>query len=179
MFAVGLILVVLALIVVVYVMFATGGLEPMSIDWGVFTADLTPLQLFFLGAVTIVVMAIGVVMLSIGLKKQGEKRAEVKRLRKDLEKVQSDQPDSGGDASASTVKMDKSSTGKSAQSSGKGPATGSTDARSDTSASGKSSGSGAVPSRRAGTGGSATGSSTTGGASGDGPASPTTPPPRR
>ncbi|CAN5608378.1 hypothetical protein BH23ACT6_BH23ACT6_10910 [soil metagenome] len=113
MFAVGLILVILALIVVVYVMFATSGLEPMSIDWGVFTADLTPLQLFFLGATTIVVMAIGTLMLSIGLKKQGEKRAEVKRLRKEVKKGQEEQPRDGGEASGeavgSTVPMDKNS----------------------------------------------------------------------
>ncbi|MGB3186093.1 MAG: hypothetical protein WBG76_09595 [Ornithinimicrobium sp.] len=92
MFAIGLILVILAVIVVVYVMFATSGLEPMPIDWGVFTAELTPLQLFFLGAATIVVMAIGALMLSIGLKKQGEKRAEVKRLRQEVKKGQEAQP---------------------------------------------------------------------------------------
>lgn len=87
MFAAGLILIILAIIVVVYVIFATSGLEAMSIDWGVFTADLTPLQLFFLGAVTVLVLAIGSVMLSVGLKSQGEKRAEMKRLRKEVEKT--------------------------------------------------------------------------------------------
>jgi cytoskeletal protein RodZ len=86
MFAAGLILIILAIIVVIYVIFATVGLEPMSIDWGVFTADLTPLQLFLLGAVTVLVLAMGSVMLSVGLKTQGEKRAEVKRLRKEVEK---------------------------------------------------------------------------------------------
>ncbi|HKJ12375.1 MAG TPA: LapA family protein [Ornithinimicrobium sp.] len=86
MFAAGLILIILAIIVVIYVIFATTGLEAMSIDWGVFTADLTPLQLFLLGAVTVLVLAIGSVMLSVGLKTQGEKRAEVKRLRKEVEK---------------------------------------------------------------------------------------------
>jgi len=85
MFAAGLILIILAIIVVIYVIFATSGLDPMSIDWGVFTADLTPLQLFLLGAVTVLVLAIGSVMLSVGLKTQGEKRAEVKRLRKEVE----------------------------------------------------------------------------------------------
>lgn len=111
MFAVGLILVILALIVVLYVIFATSGLEPMSIDWGVFTADLTPLQLFFLGAVTIVVMAIGALMLSIGLKKQGEKRAEVKQLRKEVKagKPRDDAQDRSG-ASGPTEPMDQKST---------------------------------------------------------------------
>ncbi len=108
MFAVGLILVILALIVVLYVIFATIGLESMSIDWGVFTADLTPLQLFFLGAVTIVVMAIGTLMLSIGLKKQGEKRAEVKRLRQEVKKGQpGDQEQDRSAVSDSTEPMDQ------------------------------------------------------------------------
>ncbi|MGB7448183.1 MAG: hypothetical protein WA892_03555 [Ornithinimicrobium sp.] len=100
MFAAGLILIILAIIVVIYVIFATSGLEPMSIDWGVFTADLTPLQLFFLGAVTVLVLAIGSVMLSVGLKSQGEKRAEMKRLRKEVEKTH----DSSSTGPASTKK---------------------------------------------------------------------------
>ncbi len=100
MFVVGAILIVLAIIVVIYVTFATSGLDPLLIDWGPFTAALTPVQLFFLGAVTILVLSIGAVMFSIGLKTQGAKRAEVKQLRKEVKKAHSDQPqrDSGTSA---------------------------------------------------------------------------------
>ncbi|MGB3763632.1 MAG: hypothetical protein WA966_10435 [Ornithinimicrobium sp.] len=94
MFVVGAILIVLAIIVVIYVTFATRNLDPLSIDWGPFTAALTPLQLFFLGAASILVLAIGAVMFSIGLRTQGVKRAEVKRLRKEVEKSQAEQPPS-------------------------------------------------------------------------------------
>ncbi len=92
MLVVGAILIVLAIIVVIYVTFATRNLDPLSIDWGAFTAALTPLQLFFLGAVSILVLAIGVVMFSVGLRSQGAKRAEVKRLRKEVQKSQAEQP---------------------------------------------------------------------------------------
>ncbi|MGB3827960.1 MAG: hypothetical protein WA962_04220 [Ornithinimicrobium sp.] len=98
MFVVGAILIVLAIIVVIYVTFATRNLDPLSIDWGPFTAALTPLQLFFLGAVAILVLSIGAVMFSIGLKSQGAKRAEVKRLRKEVEQVHSEQPKKHGSA---------------------------------------------------------------------------------
>ncbi|MGB5952770.1 MAG: LapA family protein [Ornithinimicrobium sp.] len=196
MFAVGLILVVLALIVILYVIFATGGLEPMSIDWGIFTADLTPLQLFFLGAATIVVMAIGVAMLSIGLKKQGEKRAEVKRLRKEVKKVQSEQP--GGDSAdshqsaQSTKARDEASEDKMANSSSNSAPRGSNDATRQMGTRSASSGStGQVQSRRAGSGStpvSDSGSSSSGpsnsgpgnsGSHGSSESGSTPPPPRR
>ncbi len=102
MFVIGAILIVLAIIVVIYVTFATRSLDPLTIDWGPFTAALTPLQLFFLGAVAILVLAIGAVMFSIGLKSQGAKRAEVKALRKEVKAVQADKPGSNSDAAKST-----------------------------------------------------------------------------
>ncbi len=84
MFALGLILVLLAVIVVIYVLIATGGEPAMKIDWFVFSADITPLGLFLLGAATVLVLSIGSVLLSIGLKRSGAKRAEVKKLRKEV-----------------------------------------------------------------------------------------------
>lgn len=98
MFVIGAILIVLAIIVVIYVTFSTRSLEPLTIDWGPFTAALTPLQLFFLGAVTILVLAIGAVMFSLGLKSQGAKRAEVKQLRKEVKAVHADPSRSTDDA---------------------------------------------------------------------------------
>lgn len=117
MFAIGLILIILAIIVVVYVIFATSGLEPMSIDWGVFTADLTPLQLFFLGAVTILVLALGSVLLSIGLKSQGEKRAEVKRLRKEVKQTHSGEGAKGDKAAHATTESSRDRSDASSKSS--------------------------------------------------------------
>lgn len=84
MFALGLILVLLAVIIVIYVLIATGGEPAMKIDWFVFSADITPLGLFLLGAATVLVLSIGSVLLSIGLKRSGAKRAEVKKLRKEV-----------------------------------------------------------------------------------------------
>lgn len=84
MFAIGLILIVLAIIVIGYVIFATGDLSALEIDWGIFNASLTPLQLFFLGAATILVLCVGSLMVGIGLKRAGAKRSEVRRLRKEV-----------------------------------------------------------------------------------------------
>lgn len=84
MIALGLILVLLAVVVVAYVWFATRELPAMEIDWGVFTAQLTPFQLFVVGAATILVLAIGAAMLMAGLRKQRAKRAEIKRLRQEV-----------------------------------------------------------------------------------------------
>lgn len=84
MLALGLILVLIAVVVVVYVTFATVGLDAMPIDWGIFTAELTPLQLFLLGAGTVLVLAIGTAILAAGLRRQTAKRAEVRRLRKEV-----------------------------------------------------------------------------------------------
>ncbi len=117
MFVVGAILIVLAIIVVIYVTFATRNLDPLSIDWGPFTAALTPLQLFFLGAAAILVLAIGAVMFSIGLRTQGSKRAEVKRLRKEVEKSQADQPAQQDAGSSRDSRRDSSNTEKSSKAS--------------------------------------------------------------
>ena len=84
MIAIGLILVLLAVVVVAYVWFATSELPAMEIDWGVFTAELTPFQLFVVGAATVLVLSIGAAMLMAGLRKQREKRAEIKHLRKEV-----------------------------------------------------------------------------------------------
>jgi hypothetical protein len=84
MIALGLILVLLAVVVVAYVWFATRELPAMEIDWGVFTAELTPFQLFVVGAATILVLSIGTAMLLAGLRKQREKRAEIKHLRREV-----------------------------------------------------------------------------------------------
>lgn len=84
MIALGLILVLIAVVVVAYVWFATSELPAMEIDWGVFTAELTPFQLFVVGAATILVLSVGTALLMAGLRKQREKRAEIKHLRKEV-----------------------------------------------------------------------------------------------
>lgn len=85
MLALGLILVLIVVVVVVFVVIATSGLDPIAIDYGVFSADLTPLQLFLLGVGTVLVLALGVVVLAAGMRKQRTKNAEVKRLRKEVD----------------------------------------------------------------------------------------------
>lgn len=84
MFVLGLILVLIALVVILFVALATSGLPSMEIDWTIFTAQLSPLQLYFLGAATVLVLAIGMAMLVAGMRKQSTKRAEVRRLRQEV-----------------------------------------------------------------------------------------------
>lgn len=81
MLVIGLILIVIALVVVGYMWFGTTGLPGIDIDLAVFTLHLTPLEIFFLGAASILVLAIGTVLFAKGLRRQRARRKELRELR--------------------------------------------------------------------------------------------------
>lgn len=85
MLILGLLLIIVALVVFGYLFFGTSDLEPLDIDLGVFTVELTPLHLFLLGAATLVVLVLGLLLLTLGLRAQRRRRREVKELRKVVE----------------------------------------------------------------------------------------------
>lgn len=84
MLILGLILIVIALVVIGYMWFGTAELDAIPIDLGVFTVQLTPLYIFLLGGAAILVLALGAVTLSSGLRRQSRKRREVKDLRRQV-----------------------------------------------------------------------------------------------
>lgn len=81
MLVIGLILVLIALVVVGFVAFGTAGLDKVEIDLGVLTANLNPLEIFGLGALSIVVLVLGLLLVFTGLRRQRRKRKELQELR--------------------------------------------------------------------------------------------------
>ncbi|WP_256838545.1 hypothetical protein [Ornithinimicrobium faecis] len=81
MLILGLLLAVAALVVFGYMLFGTQDLSPLQIDLGVFTVELTPMHLYLLGAATLVVLVLGLLFLTMGLRAQRRRRREVKELR--------------------------------------------------------------------------------------------------
>ena len=96
MLILGLLLIIVALVVFGYLFFGTSDLEPLQIDLGVFTVELTPLHLFLLGAATLVVLVLGLLLLTLGLRASRRRQREVKELRKAVEQ----RPAGGAAASA-------------------------------------------------------------------------------
>ncbi len=84
MLILGLILIIIALVVIGYMWFGTAELDAIPIDLGVFTVQLTPLYIFLLGGAALLVLALGAVTLSSGLRRQSRKRREVKDLRRQV-----------------------------------------------------------------------------------------------
>ncbi len=84
MLILGLILIIIALVVIGYMWFGTAELGAIPIDLGVFTVQLTPLYIFLLGGAALLVLALGAVILSSGLRRQSRKRREIKDLRKQV-----------------------------------------------------------------------------------------------
>ncbi|MCK0113136.1 hypothetical protein MWU75_13380 [Ornithinimicrobium sp. F0845] len=85
MLILGLALVIVALVVFGYLFFGTSDLEPLQIDLGVFTVELTSLQLYLLGAATLVVLVLGLLLATMGLRASRRRQREVKELRKAVE----------------------------------------------------------------------------------------------
>lgn len=81
MLILGLLLAAAALVVFGYMLFGTQDLDPLQIDLGVFTVELTPMHLYLLGAATLVVLVLGLLFLTLGLRAQRRRRREVKELR--------------------------------------------------------------------------------------------------
>lgn len=86
MLILGILLVIVALVVFGFLFLGTSDLEPLQIDLGIFTVELTPLHLFLLGAATLVLLVLGLLFLSLGLRASRRRRLEVKELRKEVER---------------------------------------------------------------------------------------------
>lgn len=82
MLILGILLIAVALVVFGYMFLGTRDLQAMDIDLGVFTVELTPLHLYLLGAATLVVLTLGLLLLAAGLRASRRRRHEVKELRK-------------------------------------------------------------------------------------------------
>ncbi|WP_109470918.1 hypothetical protein [Ornithinimicrobium cavernae] len=82
MLILGLLLIAAALVVFGYMFFGTRDLEPLRVDLGIFTVELTPLHLYLLGAATLVVLVLGLLALAAGLRASRRRRREVKDLRR-------------------------------------------------------------------------------------------------
>ncbi len=81
MLVLGIVLVLVALVAIGYMWFGTQGQAPLAIDLGAFEINLTPLQLFLLGAACLVVLFLGLVLTLSGMRRQAKRRREVKDLR--------------------------------------------------------------------------------------------------
>lgn len=81
MLILGLLLAVAALVVFGFMYFGTTDLNPLEIDLGIISVQLTPLHLYLLGAATLVVLVLGLFFLTLGLRTSRRRRREVKELR--------------------------------------------------------------------------------------------------
>lgn len=81
MLVVGLILVVLALVMIGFMLFGDTSVTGVDVDLGVVTLDLTPLEIFGLGAAVVFVLTLGLWLTTAGLRRQRAKRKELKELR--------------------------------------------------------------------------------------------------
>lgn len=89
MLVLGIILVLLAVVCFGYLWFGTQSLPATDVDLGVFLVSLTPLQLYLLGAATLVILVVGLALLAAGTRASARRRREVKTLRKQVH----DRPD--------------------------------------------------------------------------------------
>lgn len=82
MLIIGLLLVLLAAAVIAYVLFATAGMTPVEVSYGVLNVEVAPLWLFLSGVLTLAVAAIGLWMVAAGARSKARKAREVRELRK-------------------------------------------------------------------------------------------------
>lgn len=92
----GLILLILALLVIGYVWLATGGMDPVSIDYGILNVELTPLWFFFAGGITLAVATSGLWLMGVGAKASARRAKEVRELRRQAQDA-GHQPQRGRD----------------------------------------------------------------------------------
>ena len=78
----GLVLLILAIIVIAYVWLATGGMSPISVDYGILNVELSPLWFFFAGGITLAVATSGLWLMGVGAKSSARKAKEVRELRR-------------------------------------------------------------------------------------------------
>lgn len=82
MIVVGVILLLLALVVIIYMWLATAGMPPVEISYGVLNVGLTPVWLFFLGGIALAVATSGLWLLGVGAKSAARRNKEMRELRR-------------------------------------------------------------------------------------------------
>lgn len=78
----GLVLLILAIIVIAYVWLATGGMSPISVDYGILNVELSPLWFFFAGGITLAVATSGLWLMGVGAKTSTRRAKEMRELRR-------------------------------------------------------------------------------------------------
>ena len=84
MLVLGIILILAALTAIGYLWFGTQGEPAIDIDLGAFTAALTPLQIFLLGAGCLLLLTLGVMLTLFGMRGRVKRRREVRALREQV-----------------------------------------------------------------------------------------------
>lgn len=88
MIVVGVILLLLALVVIVYMWLATAGMPPVEISYGILNLDLTPVWLFFLGGIALAVATSGLWLLGVGTKSAARRSREMRELRRQAKETE-------------------------------------------------------------------------------------------
>lgn len=78
----GLILLLVALAVVLYMWLATRGMDPVQITYGPLNVDITPIWLFVVGGITLAAATCGIWLLAVGTRSKARKAKEVRELRR-------------------------------------------------------------------------------------------------
>lgn len=78
----GLILLLVALAVVLYMWLATRGMDPVQITYGPLNVDITPIWLFVVGGITLAAATCGIWLLAVGARSKARKAKEVRELRR-------------------------------------------------------------------------------------------------
>ncbi|MFK5635774.1 MULTISPECIES: hypothetical protein [unclassified Ornithinimicrobium] len=78
----GLLLILLAAAVIAYMVLATGGMDPVSINYGILNIEMLPLWLYLAGVATLAVAALGLWMAGAGARTKARRSREVRELRK-------------------------------------------------------------------------------------------------
>ncbi|KUG51830.1 hypothetical protein AVL62_07745 [Serinicoccus chungangensis] len=78
----GVVLLLLALAVIIYMWLATRGMDPVQISYGVLNVDLTPIWLFAIGGIALAAATSGLWLLAVGTRAKARRAREVRELRR-------------------------------------------------------------------------------------------------
>lgn len=82
MVVLGLILLLVALAVVIYMWLATRGMDPVQISYGILNVEITPIWLFVVGGITLAAATSGLWLLAVGTRSKARRAREVRELRR-------------------------------------------------------------------------------------------------
>ncbi|WP_130012612.1 hypothetical protein [Serinicoccus sediminis] len=78
----GVVLLLVALAVIIYMWLATRGMDPVQISYGVLNVDLTPIWLFAIGGIALAAATSGLWLLAVGTRSKARRAREVRELRR-------------------------------------------------------------------------------------------------